>query len=604
MIVNTTLASNVFDVFGVLDVGGGGGDTKSPVGILPASVVTEISPVSVTAIAKRFIVESPLELRMQPKLYQKWQSADTKLLAVGSWLGLISRPARVLTTHLKKVYLLKLASPKLDTTNLTPNTEALARCELALQAKDRADYKGALEIMRPLWGGVGERPNTKGLLPSVAAQVLLCTGILTGWIGSIQRIKKAQEKAKDLITESITYYETERDTKSVAEARTEIAYCYWREGQLNEARIMLSEALEILTTQGFTRARALLKLAIVEQSAARYYDALKILTDNTSTFARVTHHITKGDYHNELAMTLEEIAVADKRPDYFQRALTEYKAAEHQFKLASNHFFRASVKNNIAVVLLNLGRYKEAHRQLDAARNVTVRFKDRTRTAQIDITRAELLIAESKFKEAEAVAHRAARSLEKGGQRCWVVDALITQAIALARLGKPDRAHHVLQEAIKIAHEADALNKAGLAALTIIEEVETLTPATLQAAYHQAREWLSDAQSQAVLMRLNNAAGKLTTSLRGELNRDAAIDTLLQPGDLDAKLLEYEHELIKRALVESEGKVTHAAPLLGRSYQGLAKMIEVKHPDLISLRSPVRRRPRKKKVAKRQSGNV
>ena len=112
--------------------------------------------------------------------------------------------------------------------------------------------------MRPLWRGVGHRPDTKGLFPSVAAEVFLCTGILTGWIGSRNQIKDAQEIAKNLITESISYYESELDAKKVAEARTEIAYCYWRDGELNEARIMLLEALERLTTAGFTRVRQLL----------------------------------------------------------------------------------------------------------------------------------------------------------------------------------------------------------------------------------------------------------------------------------------------------------------------------------------------------------
>lgn len=98
----------------------------------------------------------------------------------------------------------------------------------------------------------------------------------------------------------------------------------------------------------------------------------------------------------------------------------------------------------------------------------------------------------------------------------WVVDALITQGIALARLRKPDRAQYVLQQAMKIALEADALKRAGMAALTMIEEVESLSPTTLQAAYQQAREWLSDAQSSEVLLRLNDAAGKLAISLRGE----------------------------------------------------------------------------------------
>src|SRR5262249_55769648 len=162
------------------------------------------------------------------------------------------------------------------------------------------------------------------------------------------------------------------------------------------------------------------------------------------------------------------------------------------------------------------------------------------------------------------MAHRAARSLDKGGQRCWFVDALIAQGVALARLRKPARAQYTLQQAIKIALEADALNRAGLAALTMIEEVVDLDPATLQAAYQQAREWLSDAQSQEVLLRLNNAAAKLTASLHGELSRDAAIDALLKkPGDLEAKLLDYEHELIKRALLQSNGSVTNAGKLLG-----------------------------------------
>src|SRR5262249_42546916 len=153
----------------------------------------------------------------------------------------------------------------------------------------------------------------------------------------------------------------QRDLRKAAEARSEIAYCYWRDGQVNEARIMLVEALEGLPPLGIKRARTLLKLADVEQSAARYYDALKILTDNAPVFANIKHLPTKGSYHNELAMTFEEIAVADKRPEYFERALIEYKAAEHQFKLASNHIYRASVKNNVAVVLAELGRFKEAH---------------------------------------------------------------------------------------------------------------------------------------------------------------------------------------------------------------------------------------------------
>ena len=46
-------------------------------------------------------------------------------------------------------------------------------------------------MIRSLWGGVGERPETKGLRPSVVAEVLSCAGILTGWIGSKEGIEIA-----------------------------------------------------------------------------------------------------------------------------------------------------------------------------------------------------------------------------------------------------------------------------------------------------------------------------------------------------------------------------------------------------------------------------
>jgi len=157
-----------------------------------------------------------------------------------------------------------------------------------------------------------------------------------------------------------------------------------------------------------------------------------------------------------------------------------------------------------------LGRFKEVHKHLDQARLITVRLKDRTRTAQIDSTRAELLIAEVKFHAAEAAARRAATALEKVGHGCWLADVLILKAIAQARLGKPARAQITLQRAIEVAHEADALNKAGLAALAMIEEINGLSPDTLQAAaYQQAREWLVDSQSREVLSRLSAAGGRL-----------------------------------------------------------------------------------------------
>ena len=79
---------------------------------------------------------------------------------------------------------MRITSPKLNTSHLTANEEALLRCQAALELKDKGDYEGAQEVMRPIWARVGDEPKTKGLHPPVAAEVLLSIGILTRWIGS------------------------------------------------------------------------------------------------------------------------------------------------------------------------------------------------------------------------------------------------------------------------------------------------------------------------------------------------------------------------------------------------------------------------------------
>lgn len=486
---------------------------------------------------------------------------------------------------------MKIASPKLHTSHLTANEEALLRCQTALEQKDKKDYEGAQKTMRRFWGGVGERPQTKGLHVSVEAEVLLCIGILTGWIGSRNQIKEAQEIAKNLITDSITYFESVGDVTKIAAARTEIAYCYWRDGELSEARIMLREALKKLTTEGNTRARALLKLTTVECSAARYHEALGILNDNAALFQKLTNQTTKGAYHSELAIILRNLAKSESRDEYLQRAIREFEKADEEFKLAGNPVFRADVKNNVGLILLNLSRFKEAHKYLAEARRLSVSFKDKARTAQYDESAAQVLIAQGKPKEAEAVSRRAVSALEKAGHQCMAAEALITQGIALARSRHTERAQLIFQRAIEVACQVNAINIAGLAALTLIEEVDQLSPATLQAAYRQAREWLSNAQSQETKLRLGDAAGKFAASMHGELSSEEATEILLtKPCDLQQKILKYEGALIKQALAQANGSVTHAASLLNMSYQALIYVIETRHKDLLKVRSPVRRR--------------
>jgi tetratricopeptide (TPR) repeat protein len=495
---------------------------------------------------------------------------------------------------------MRISSRKLDTSHLTPNDEALLRCETALELKDKGDYEGARQAMGALWQRVGERPAVERLHPSVAAEVVLCAGILTRWIGSKNQIKESQGFARDLISESIRFYESAGDFKKVAAGRVELAYCYWREGSLGEARIMFSEALHKLTTEGNTRANAILGLAIVEWSDSRLSESLKVLTDNAALFKKITNHTLKGTYHNQLGIVLTNIATLENRSDYVQWAIREHKEAEGHFKLARNILFRADVINNLGYLLYTLSRFKDAREYLDKARRLTASLRDKVGIAQIDDTRAQVFIAEKKFKEAESVARNAVRNLEKSGHQCLLTDALITHGVSLARLKRAEPAQFGFQKAIEVAHQVGALNKAGIAALTMIEELEELSPDALYAAYDRASEWLAKSQSQDLLLRLNAAARKVFASLRDHRNDSGAtmvadpIEAILnKPCDLQSEILKFEGSVIKRALAKANGSLTRAAALLSMSYQALAYILESRQKDLLNERTPIRRRSRR-----------
>ena len=180
----------------------------------------------------------------------------------------------------------------------------------------------------PFGSALEKDPHINGLYPSVAAEVLLCAGILSCWIGSKSQIKGAQESARDLITESITFYESEGDVLKVAAARVELAYCYWCEGSLDEARVMFRESLQKLSVEGNTRARAVLGLAVVEWSAARFSTALQLLTENSALFTKITNQATKGTYHNQVAIVLRQLAKTEKREnkeEYLQKAISQFE---------------------------------------------------------------------------------------------------------------------------------------------------------------------------------------------------------------------------------------------------------------------------------------
>ena len=286
--------------------------------------------------------------------------------------------------------------------SLTKEKRAQLRCQLAKELEEVGNFEAAREAMGELWSRVGERPVLDGLDELTAAEVLLRAGVLTGWIGSTKQIEGAQETAKNFITESIPRFEALQNAEKVAEAQTEVGFCYWRQGSYNEARVWLQEALNRLIpdTSNEVRAVALIRLAIVERSAKRFHEALQIHLDSASFFQNINNEALKGKFHYGFAFVLRNLGTAEKRPDYIDRALIEYAAASYHFERARAHTrYQACVENNLGFLFSTIGKYQEAHEHLDRAQALFTSMKDQVHIAQVDDTRAKVLLAEGRTSE-------------------------------------------------------------------------------------------------------------------------------------------------------------------------------------------------------------
>ncbi len=255
------------------------------------------------------------------------------------------------------------------------------------------------------------------------------------------------------------------------------------------------------------------------------------------------------------------------------------------------------MKNNLGFLYYKLSRFKKAREHIDHARRLAMSVRDRVLVAQFDESKAQVLIAERKFREAEVAARGAVRVLEKSGQQHLLADALITQGIASARLKRKEPAQFTFQRAIEVARVVDALDRAGLAALTLVEEIDDLAPDLLDQACDRASEWLANSESPELLLRVIAASKKARVRKRGELIADNTTEGLTDTTrDLHKEVREYEGLLVRDALVKADGRLTRAASLLTLSYQGLAYIIETRHRDLLKDRTPVRRRSQKKNI--------
>jgi CheY-like chemotaxis protein len=486
---------------------------------------------------------------------------------------------------------------QLDDPTLSHDERARLRCEIAADFEHRGQYEAARDALGELWCGFGLRPALEGLTERTVAEVLLRVGALSAWLASAAQDEEGQQRAKDLISESITRFEALGEPTKAAASQSDLAFCYWREGAFDEARDIYNEALKRLRERDpELRAKISIRRTMVEFSTGRLNDAFRILSDLAPTLEESKNYALNGKFHNQLGCVLMFLGKAERRPDYTDRAIIEYTAASHYFELAGHTSYRARAENNLGFLLYTIGRHADAHVHLNNARILFIFMKDKGSVAQVDETRARVLLAEGRTREAERAIRDAVRVLSRGGEQGLYAEALTTQGRVLAQLGSFPESRNTLRKAANIAEAAGAVEDAGRALLVLIEEHgELIAERELLESYRRADRLLKGTQDAETMARLRECAGRIIDARLAALppQRRLSVADFWANFDLPERVHAYEARYIRRALIDAKGSVTRAARLLGWEHHGTLQSIldeGGRHHDLAHLRTPLAKR--------------
>ena len=322
--------------------------------------------------------------------------------------------------------------------------------------------------------------------------------------------------------------------------------------------------------------------AEVERASQRLNEALRVYNQIAPLFDEVNDHSLAAHFHFGLANVLNQLSSTENRKDYVDVALMEYTAASFHFEQAGNEPYQACVENNLGFLFSTIGKFDDAHEHLDRAQVLMTRLKDNVHLAQVDETRARVLLAEGRSVEAEKIARAAVLKLEKGDELSLLAEALTTHGTALAQLHHFPTARAALERAIKVAEEVGDFEKAGVAALTLTEQ--------LGINLSNAEVWATTIDRVSILLEKTT-----DISIVRRISK-SAFRALSSPPDwtnfsFKQAVIRYEDHLITLALNKTGGSVTKAARLLGfNHHQSLIALIETRHKDVP--RSPARKRRR------------
>ena len=360
-------------------------------------------------------------------------------------------------------------SSQIPCVQLTPIEEVQILCSIARDQLAIGNYDAAQLLLRR-WLVPGKWPELACLNPYFAADLLFTLGTLIGFIASAKQVVHGHKHAEVFLSGSVALFEQLGIKSRSAEARVELARCYYRQGLFDVARATLSEALaNIPDNQPELKNSCLTLWGAVERESGRLFDALEKLREAAS-FEIAGDLVTARCFH-ELATTLKDLTISERVNSFANEAIHYFHRTIYDYEAVGNYRLTAAAENNFGFLLLTLGSLAQAESHLLRSERLFDSLRDSIRGAQVKETLTRLYIATQQYSHAQKTIQHAIEILERTDGEALLAEALTTNGVVAARQARYADARTSFEAAYKVAERCGDTEGAGRALLLMFEEI-------------------------------------------------------------------------------------------------------------------------------------
>ena len=431
---------------------------------------------------------------------------------------------------------IKKNAPILTPTNVLKLIEDFRNAEMC---RDVELMRAAIE---PIWDAFDKLPDFAHYQESVRAELLRNAGVFLSFYGQAHALSDYQSRSKDLLTSAIEVFQTERLFDHAAEARVMLAFCYWNTGEIEECEAILE------TVQAeFTENRChfvYLKICINRLLTLIWKKELDLAEQTIQKIEGFVEHCSdlrlRAMFHNEAG-----ICFRSKR-DY-EKAAFHYRKAISTAQDLGNRQFVAINYNNLSFLYKEIKNYEEALQSVNRAIEEIIKLRNRGYLAHFLDTKALIYLDTERFDAALDVINQAIEIFREGEDAAGLTDALWTQTRCLLHLERK-------QDALIVFGE-------------LLDTARTRIGQT--------------------------AVEKFACALSDEIY-------VLRGLPLPEEVQRFKKERVRAALVQTKGKISEAAKLLGlKNHQALSDILNNQFPGLYEDSGFRRRAVRQAKQQKR-----